>query len=421
MDQFHSRPDDSHASRRGTKKLVFKDLLHRINGKSPRILITVILLGCLVTILMLAPLRIPQYIGTIDFRPYWSSSYLFSRGQDFGDLDLLDRIERDLTGWTESYTMAAWFSPVGNLALFAITYLPFQLAARCWLFANIVMVFISSLLLGGKSSKIAWILLFSAFVFPPVLVSLIFGQVNFLGLLGIACYLSFSSTNKHFAAGISLVLTLIKPQLVILALPILVLDIIYHRQWKTVLGFLIGIGACLFGLFAINPGWPASFWKVLTSGLMTWRATPTLNGLLVVLGEYHLGKWLWLVVLLVGCWIWWKLGRHWSQRLLIDVMIISGFIVSPIGWSYDQLMLLIPMASILDWIDRGSIRKLDSRLIIFMLIIINLVIFIERTFAVNDVWFFWVPMVFLAIYIYARRKAQIMMDFEDEQIIRASF
>ncbi len=367
---------------------------------------------------MLVPLRIPQYIGTIDFRPYWSSSYLFGHALDFGDLSLMDRIERDLTGWTEPYTMAAWFSPIGNLALLAITYLPFQLAAQCWLLANIVMVFISSLLLGGKNSKIAWVLLVCAFAFPPVLVSLIFGQVNFLGLLGIACYLSFSSSKKNLAAGISLVLTLIKPQLVILVLPILVIDIIHRRQWNTVVGFLCGIGVCIIGLFAINPGWPASFWKVLTSGLMTWRATPTLNGLLVVLGEYHLGKWLWLIALCVSYWIWWKVGKNWNQRLLIDVMIISGFIVSPIGWSYDQLMLLIPMASILVWIAEGSMSKLDSRIIVFMFILLDVVIFIERTFAVNDVWYFWVPMVFLAIYIYVWWKARINIDNKKAQMIQ---
>lgn len=36
---------------------------------------------------------LPDEVGAIDFRPYWSASYLFARDLDFGDLQALDHIE----------------------------------------------------------------------------------------------------------------------------------------------------------------------------------------------------------------------------------------------------------------------------------------------------------------------------------------
>ena len=58
--------------------------------------ITVLTIG--VIIFLVYPFPLPAKIGVLDFRPYWSSSFLLAHGQDFSDASKLYNIERALTG-----------------------------------------------------------------------------------------------------------------------------------------------------------------------------------------------------------------------------------------------------------------------------------------------------------------------------------
>lgn len=173
-------------------------------------------------IMLLLILPIPERVGSIDFRPYWSASYLFSRGLDFGDLQVLDQVKRNLTAWDEDFTMQAWFTPIGHLLLAPLTLLPFFTAARFWLLSNILVLSLSSLFLASDVPSKTWLPLVGVFSYSMSLTSLMFGQVNTLSLLGFALYFYFRSKNKNLLAGISLLLLLIKPHLVIVTLPLLI-------------------------------------------------------------------------------------------------------------------------------------------------------------------------------------------------------
>lgn len=197
----------------------------------------IILLIVGVTVFLVMPFSLPPKIGAADFRPYWSSTFLLAHGQDFSDLSKLDDVERTLTDWSEPFTMYAWFAPTGNLVLLPYTLFPFPRATYYWLLTNIVVVFFSALLLWRNMTSRAWIPLVTTFSFSMTLLSLIVGQVNTLVVLGLALFLFFSELRRDYAAGASLVLTTIKPHLVILTLPLLLVDIVRHKQWRVVVGF----------------------------------------------------------------------------------------------------------------------------------------------------------------------------------------
>ena len=234
-------------------------------------------------------------------------------------------------------------------------------------------------------------------------ISLVFGQVNTLELLGLALFISFSKSNRQYLAGASLVLTMIKPHLVIITLPILMLDLLRKKQWKSLAGFASGLAFCFIVLFIYYPSWIQSFLTIVTSGMGTVRETPSINGLLVLLGERTFGKLLWLIVLLGGTFWWWKRGQTWDQRTFIDMSLTAGFIVAPVGWSYDQIMLLFPILSLLTWVSTGTLEKNTSRIIVITLVAANIIAYYLRSFAPSDVWFFWVPVVVLGLYLYARK------------------
>jgi len=114
-----------------------------------------------------------------------------------------------------------------------------------------------------------WIPLVTIFGFSMTLLSLIFGQVNTLVVLGLALFTYFSELRRDYAAGASLALTTIKPHLVLLTLPLLIIDIVRRRQWRVFIGF-VGVLAGAFisclpcirlGLSVFGSWWPW-VWKL---------------------------------------------------------------------------------------------------------------------------------------------------------------
>ena len=365
--------------------------------------IIILLLGA---IIVLFPVSLPPGAGDWDLQAYWSSTYLFAHGQDFSDPTALGEIEHTLTTRDDPETLYSWFSPIGNVVLLPFTLIPFTRAVYYWLVLNIIILFYSATLIWDDTDLRTWIPLLAIFSFSMTVVSLVFGQINFLEVLGLALFLSLNKRSKPYLAGASLVLTTIKPHLVILTLPILLLDLLRKKEWKALTGFVAALAFCFLILFAFYPPWIQSFWTVVTSGMSTFRETPNVNGLLVLLGEYNLGKLLWLIALIIGIVWWWKHGQTWDRRTFIDISVAAGLIVSPIGWSYDQIMLLFPILSLLSWIAGNKLPNRIVKSILVVLVAANLVSYYQRTYAPSDVWFFWIPFLILGLYLFTQRKLQ---------------
>ena len=365
-----------------------------------------ILILILAVLIVLFPIALPPGAGDWDLQAYWSSAYLFAHRQDFSDPVALGEVEHTLTTRDDPETLFSWFSPIGNVVLLPFIMMSFSRAVYYWLILNIIILFYSTTLIWGNTDSRSWIPLLAVFSFSMSVISLIFGQINFMEVLGLALFLLLTKSNKPYLAGASIVLTTIKPHLVILTLPILFLDLLRKREWKTLTGFFVTLGFCFAVLFAFYPPWIQSFWKVITSGMSTVRETPTINGLLVLMGENTVGKLIWFVALLTAIAWWWLHGQDWDRRTFIDISVTVGLIVSPIGWSYDQVMLIFPILTLLAWVVRGKLTKKTSRIVVATLIVGNIAAYYLRTFTPSDVWFFWVPMVVLGLYLMAQRKLQ---------------
>lgn len=366
-------------------------------------LVIILLLGA---IIILFPISLPPGAGDWDLQAYWSSAYLFAHGRDFSDSTALGEIEHTLTTRDDPETLYSWFSPIGNVVLFPLTFIPFTRAVYYWLVLNIILLFYSATLIWNDTDSRTWIPLLATFSFSMTVVSLVFGQINFLEVLGLALFLSLNKREKPFLAGASLVLTTIKPHLVILTLPILLLDLLRKKEWKALTGFAAGLAFCFILLFVFYHHWFQSFLTVVTSGMSTVRETPNINGLLVLLKEYNLGKLIWLIALVGGIVWWWQRGKIWDRRTFIDISVTIGLIVSPIGWSYDQVMLLFPILSLLSWAARDRLPNRMTKSVLSLLVAANLISYYQRTYAPSDVMFFWVPVLILGLYLFAQRKLQ---------------
>lgn len=364
-----------------------------------------VLLCMSIIFLLLIPVQLPEKVGAIDFRPYWSSSFLLAKGQDFSNPENLDMVERIQTGWTEPYTMYAWFAPTGNLILLPYTFIPFSQATYYWLLTNILILFSCALLVWRDKSRI-WIALVAMFIFEPTLVSMMFGQVNTLVFLGLALFLIFNR-KQDWTMGASLILTTVKAHLVILTLPLLLFNMIRYKRWQALAGFTGMLFLCVVILFILYPAWHISFLKLLNLGLSDFRTTPTLSGLLTILGKSDYGKLIWVVGLFISLIFYWRYGKTWDIRTMIDVSLLIGIIISPVGWSYDYIMLLFPILSILEWVTSGLILRKNARVIVTILLFVNIIIYYQRVLGVNEVWFFWVPPTLTVLYVFSKTKIQV--------------
>jgi hypothetical protein len=330
-------------------------------------------------------------IGTGDFRPYWSATYLLAYGQDFSDLSLMDHTERTLTGWDQSFTMMAWFAPTGIVILLPFTLFPFEQAAYFWLLTNILVLSASAFLLWKDVKRKIWIPLVAVFAFPMTLLSLYVGQINTLILFGLAVFISLKKPEHQYLRGIGLALTTIKPHLVILTLPLIILDCIYKKHWKILIGFFGSLLVCSIILFAFYPSWPISFWNLVSSGMSTIRETPTISGLIAYTTGQPWGKWIWMPGLFVSIIFWWRRKNHLDINEMIIFSIILGLLISPIGWSYDQIVLLIPMLLLLGNLIKNKTPITIRIITTFSFIIIYGISFFLRILNLNEVMFFWIP------------------------------
>jgi len=156
------------------------------------------------------------------------------------------------------------------------------------------------------------------------LLSLYVGQINTLVLFGLAIYLSLEKSKHQYLRGVGLALTTKKPHLVILTLPLILLDGIYHKRWKVLLGFLGAMVFLAIILFAFYPTWINSFWNLIVSGMSTLRETPTISGLIVHTTGHSWGKWLWIPTLFFTFVIWWIKKENIQKSVFIGITLIVG-------------------------------------------------------------------------------------------------
>ncbi|MCB9418821.1 MAG: DUF2029 domain-containing protein [Ardenticatenaceae bacterium] len=373
--------------------------------------IIVAALALLVWLTAIIPSTAPASYG--DFQAYWSASYLLAHSQNFTDLDLLLQIEQTHTGWTQDFVMSTWNPPWLLVLLIPYTWLSFRQAAWLWLLTNISLVFTASVLSWrvncwiNLEAKRDWIPLLMAFLYVPTLVAIFVGQVNTLIYFGLAGFLYFYLANKPFTAGAMLALTLVKPHLVYVTLPIVMLIAARERRWRVWWG-LGSLVVLLTGIaFGLRPTFVLDYGRSMaTSSILSWQ-TPTLGGILTLLLGWDWSKWIGVVILplTIGLWFWWP-DKGTLLTWLNGTLLISLF-TAPFGWGYDAIVLLLPILQMAAWAVTGHLKQLNAILLFLSLLIVNLVLLRLRLQGINEVYYFGLPVVIAGLYMWAQSRLKV--------------
>jgi len=350
---------------------------------------------------------LPPRIGEIDFRAYWSASYLLRHNENFADPARLFQIEQTHTGWHEDYPMVAWNPPWLFVLLLPYALVPFARAVWLWLLTSIVLVFVSALLLWQRDAtnqsarRHVWIPTLAGFVFSPTLTALIAGQVNILVLFGLAGYLFFAVRRRDGMAGALLALTTVKPQLIYVTVPILLLDSWRASRLRVLAGFAIVLVGLSIVFLVMRPmALGDSVTTIVAGRLLDWE-TPTLGGVLAATLGWQWAKLMGLAIMPLAVLAWWKSVGRLDTRTLVDVTLLASVITAPFGWSYDFVVLLVPLMRVIAWIVDGALRFWDALLIVLVLLASNMFAFYERVLTPSEIYFVWMPLVVAGVYTYA--------------------
>jgi len=340
-------------------------------------------------------------IGVSDFNAYWSAARLFWEGRNPCDLAALLAMERAHFDPDRQVVMPTWNPPTMWVFMLPLAWLPAQIARAVWLLFNILLVLVSCVLLGAvylpprRLGPLLTYLLLAAF-FPPVLLAVLVGQITFLVLFGVAVALFLIRREGWFWAGAVLILTSVKPHLVLLVGPYLMGYAALRHKWTGWLGLAAAGAACLGVLFILRPGWLSDFGGVLNDPPADW-ATPTLGG---ILNLYGAGAWVRYVGIAGLLFV--PILLRWVEQVPVErAVALLTLITLPttfFGWSYDHSLLLVPIAQIVSWLF-GPLQAVGARWAVMGAIILVLIVnLVQRAMETNDVYYFWVPLAWGGIY-----------------------
>jgi hypothetical protein len=347
---------------------------------------------------------LPARTGKGDFRAYWSASHLLANGRNFSSDETLLETQTSLTGWDEDYAMKTWNPPWVLVWLLPYGVLGFEQATMLWMFTNIVLLAASVLVAwrlfpaGAGQQKWLWGALLLAVLFPSSLVAILYGQVNLLVLFGLVMFFYFRQAGRPWAAGIALALTMAKPHIVYLALAIILLQLLRERRWRTLAGFTLPLLLPLLLTWLLRPTFVPEYLQSVDGGQLLQYGTPTLVTYLAL--QLH---WPWLRLLgllllpLLLLW-WWKLDGRIPLLKAAGAAIFLSLVTAPFGWSYDFVVLLLPLTQLVYWLQQDSVPRREALFIAMGLILIFLIYYLQRAAAPSELYFFWVPVALALLY-----------------------
>jgi hypothetical protein len=361
------------------------------------------ILGCLAALFILAiglslwNLASTTPFGESDFKIYWSAAYLLGRGQNPYDIESVKSVQIAETGSLSNEQIIAWNPPFLFVALLPLVWLPFLTAKFAWLVINILLIVTAAFMLikiyletAAPRLKLAFIIL--AVGFPAAITGLYMGQVTFLVFWGLVASLMLIKREQWFWAGAVLILTTVKPHMVVLPVLYILVSMAYRHKYQGWVGLAVAGLAFLAVLLLFRSDILLKLVGETSVASGRW-ATTTLGGLLSYLGITEAARFLILLFLPLPFFLA-RSPEKFSLEFSVALLTLITVPTTVFGWSYDQTILLIPIAQVFSWLGRSKFKLA----IIAGIVTVTALHYYQRVLPINEVFYVWIPLAWWLIF-----------------------
>lgn len=371
-----------------------------------RLFLLVLLVGGLLLLWLRGPALYTAGLGSVgshDFVEYWSAAQLLRRGGNPYDPTALLAVEQAV-GWPEAEPLQMWNPPWTLALVLPLSLLPFRFATTIWFLIQLGLILGSGALLWryfAPEDGRHWIGLALAAGFVPGLFALRMGQISPWLLAGVVGFVWAQRSRRDVLAGSALALLMIKPHVTYLFwLAALWWAWRSRRRWVLIgwLAALIGASGLVL-LFA--PDLLANYLTGAARPPLYW-ATPTLGAWLRLLfGPER--RWLQFLPPLLGglfllAWLWRRRGP-WRWEAATAPLLVASALTAAFGWSWDQVVLLPVVVALVSQVPAAT--PAHQAVLLGSLGASQLALWALNRVQVDDVLYFWHPLVLGGLYWYS--------------------
>jgi hypothetical protein len=380
--------------------------------------------GLLILLLSLASYVLAvRIVNSIDYLKYGTD---FSSFWMAGKLILQGKNPYDIVAWGEGFRrfeLGFLLTPVFlyplplALLLTPLGLLPFYSAYIIWVALTQLMIVACLVILltmetypRGKFFFIP--LLIGIMFFRPTTLTLTQGQVSGLFLFVLVWIAFLWHKGKWFWGGFLLGLLALKPNLGIIIIVLVAIWLLFNKNWRALCGTLVsGIFVIIAGLI-YNPAWVIQYLRVGSNKLSeTFGGSPTVWGLGALISHNQITATL-IIGSLAGLLVLFGFFRVllYSHAIMRPVSVLAlvisvTLLVTPYTWTYDQMLLILPLTTAILAMDRMGVRFMLTASVFLWIDVLAVILLIFDTLKQVEIWNVLVPLaVFGLCLLYLTRR-----------------
>ena len=342
----------------------------------------------------------PDSVANRDYIEYWAAGQQLSHGGNPYDTAAIYRLQKP--AGLEGMKPKVSFSPPVALVLMApLGWVSAKTGLILWsialLSSTALSLWIVWMLNGRPDSRLHLL----GFLFAPLVVCQMAGQIGDFLLLGVAIFLLLHRS-RPFLAGAALLPCAWKPHLFLPMAIVLVLWVLLHRAYWILAGFLVTLLATSTLTVAMDHQVWTQYARMMgTTGVLT-AFVPTLSSVLKFLIDVH-ASWLQYVpeglACVWGCWYFWTRRERWQWTEQGMLLLLISVMCTPYAWVTDEAVLLPAVLAGLYRVTRAG----RSPLLLWVLCGVALVEALAVV-RIDSIYYLWTTPAWLGWYLYATRS-----------------
>jgi hypothetical protein len=334
-----------------------------------------------------------------DFIEYWAAGQQLIHGANPYDGGAILRLERAV-GLDSNKPRITFSPPVAFFMVLPLGFLSAKMGLTLWSLALLTSLSLSNWILWIINGRPANRYHLLGYLFPPVLICLMAGQLGIFLLFGVVLFLYLHKSHPYLG-GAALLPCALKPHLFLPVAIVLLLWTIDRKAYRILGGFtIILLASCAFALCFDVHVWSQYSRMMKTTGVLD-AFVPTLSVMFRFIADRN-AVWIQFLPEAGGCawatWYFWTQRSRWDWTDQGLLLLLVSALCTPYAWFSDEAVLLPAVLAAL-YRASNSGRSLLPLGLIGWVALIEVLAVVQMT----SKFYLWTVPAWLAWYLYAFR------------------